>query len=369
MAKKHMDFIRKAGGQKAKKLLAVILAAGMAMTALPGETIMALAQEAEGQKNVLLAEDVSGNADSDVSGNADRQQDSMQGEIPAFPGYISMPGDEEADTVVYDAAAFSAYSMLESKYIPAKGDLPLTRNQNPYGTCWAFSTISLAEIGMKKAGYVTDFPDYSELHLVYFSYRGKGLVDPLGGTEGDYNYCKDTDILNRGGSLSLSENVLINWVGAADEQKAPYKDAYDLINNGIDQSLAFDDMAHLQNYYNINIKTNPEIVKQMVKKYGAVGVSYYADRSYFNFNTDSFYCNEEKGTNHAVTVVGWDDDYAASNFSVTPEGNGAWQLSRWQTKNCFFIIPKSWATHSLAGIRIRHVRKELPKFLPVLTAT
>ena len=37
-----------------------------------------------------------------------------------------------------------------------------------------------------------------------------------------------------------------------------------------------------------------------------------------------FYCNEEKGTNHAVTVVGWDDDYAASNFSVTPEGNGAW---------------------------------------------
>lgn len=359
MAKKHMDFIRKAGGQKAKKLLAVILAAGMAMTALPGETITALAQEAEGQKNVLLAEEVagsetdmpeedtvsgndgqaedvipggdsrtaesiSGNADSDVSGNADRQQDGIQGEIPAFPGYISMPGDEEADTVVYDSSAFSAYSMLESKYVPAKGDLPLTRDQNPYGTCWAFSTISLAEIGMKKAGYVTEFPDYSELHLVYFSYRGKGLVDPLGGTEGDYNYCSDTDILNRGGSLSLSENVLINWVGAADEQKAPYKDAYNLVNSGIDQSLAFDDMAHLQNYYNINIKTNPEIVKQMVKKYGAVGVSYYADRSYFNFTTDSFYCNEEKGTNHAVTVVGWDDDYAASNFSVTPEGNGAW---------------------------------------------
>lgn len=203
MAKKHMDFIRKAGGQKAKKLLAVILAAGMAMTALPGETITALAQEAEGQKNVLLAEEVagsetdmpeedtvsgndgqaedvipggdsrtaesiSGNADSDVSGNAVRQQDGIQGEIPAFPGYISMPGDEEADTVVYDSSAFSAYSMLESKYIPAKGDLPLTRDQNPYGTCWAFSTISLAEIGMKKAGYVTEFPDYSELHLVYF---------------------------------------------------------------------------------------------------------------------------------------------------------------------------------------------------------
>ena len=74
MAKKHMDFIRKIGGQKAKKLLAVILAAGMAMTVLPGETITVLAQESEGQRNELLAEEVSGSetdipAEDTVSGN------------------------------------------------------------------------------------------------------------------------------------------------------------------------------------------------------------------------------------------------------------------------------------------------------------
>lgn len=360
MAKKYMEFIRKTGGQKAKKLLAVILAAGMAMTALPGETITALAQESEGQRNVLLAEEVSGggtdtpeedtvsgsdgqaedvipggdsrtaesisgNDDSDISGNAGWQQGGIQGEIPAFPGYISMPGDEEVDTVVYDSSALSLYSTLESKYVPAKGELPLTKNQNPFGTCWAFSTISLAEIGMKKAGYVTEFPDYSEYHLVYFSYRGKGLVDPLGGTEGDYNYCNDTNFLDKGGSLSLAENVLINWVGAADEEKAPYYNDRTWQGDILDQSLAFDDMAHLQNYYNINIETNPEIVKQMVKKYGAVGISYYDDSTYFNFGTNSFYCDDDNlGTNHAVTVVGWDDDYAASNFSSKPEGNGAW---------------------------------------------
>lgn len=338
MAKKYMAYIRKAGGRNARKLLAVILAAGMAMTALPGEAITALAQETTEGRNVVIVADISGSDDrdisgsdiayrdeSDISGNTDLpQQDGMQGEIPAFPGYVSIPGEDEVDTVIYDASALSVYSTLESRYVPAKGELPLTRNQNPYGTCWAFSTISLAEIGMKKAGYVTSLPDYSELHLVYFSYRGKGLVDPLGGTEGDYNYCDYTDILNRGGSLSLSENVLINWVGAADEQKAPYQDAYNLVESGIDQNLAFDDMAHLQNYYNINIETNPEIVKQMVKKYGAVGISYYADESYFNFSTDSFYCPDDVGTNHAVTVVGWDDDYAAANFKVAPEGNGAW---------------------------------------------
>gem|GEM_PF-5135314 len=84
MAKKHMDFIRKAGGQKAKKLLAVILAAGMAMTALPGETITALAQEAEGQKNVLLAEEVSGSEtdmpeEDTVSGDDGQAEDVIPG--------------------------------------------------------------------------------------------------------------------------------------------------------------------------------------------------------------------------------------------------------------------------------------------------
>lgn len=349
MIRKYIREHKNKSGQNRKKILAVILAVGMAMTALPGETITALAQETTGQKNVLLVEEVpgngtdmpakdtvsggdgqtvesiSGNDDSDISGNADGQKDGIQGEIPEFPGYISMPGDEEVDTVVYDSSALSLYSTLESRYVPAKGELPLTKNQNPFGTCWAFSTISLAEIGMKKAGYVTEFPDYSEYHLVYFSYRGKGLVDPLGGTEGDYNYCNDTNFLNKGGSLSLAENVLINWVGAADEEKAPYYNDRTWQGDILDQSIAFDDMAHLQNYYNINIETNPEIAKQMVKKYGAVGISYYDDSTYFNFGTNSFYCdNDSLGTNHAVTVVGWDDDYAASNFSATPEGNGAW---------------------------------------------
>ena len=27
---------------------------------------------------------------------------------------------------------------------------------------------------------------------------------------------------------------------------------------------------------------------------------------------------------HGVCIVGWDDDYAASNFSTLPPGNGAW---------------------------------------------
>ena len=74
-----------------------------------------------------------------------------------------------------------------------------------------------------------------------------------------------------------------------------------------------------------------EDVKQAVMDYGAVGISYYAytysgfaSNQYYNADTAGYYCYDEQTTNHAVTVVGWDDDYPAQNFPTAPEGNGAW---------------------------------------------
>jgi len=36
--------------------------------------------------------------------------------------------------------------------------------------------------------------------------------------------------------------------------------------------------------------------------------------------------------NHSVNIVGWDDNYAATNFSTPPPGNGA------------YIVKNSWGT-------------------------
>ena len=64
--------------------------------------------------------------------------------------------------------------------------------------------------------------------------------------------------------------------------------------------------------------------------YGAVSISYWSDQSsnwstqYYNSLTAAYYCPEGHTTNHAVNIVGWDDDYSSDNFATKPEGNGAW---------------------------------------------
>lgn len=51
-------------------------------------------------------------------------------------------------------------------------------------------------------------------------------------------------------------------------------------------------------------------------------------------NADGFsnntYSPDCKASNHAVAIVGWDDNYSASNFDITPPGDGA------------FIVKNSW---------------------------
>ena len=53
----------------------------------------------------------------------------------------------------------------------------------------------------------------------------------------------------------------------------------------------------------------------------------------FNAATDAYCYTGTADPDHAVDIVGWDDDYSASNFSTPPPGNGA------------FIVRNSWGTH------------------------
>ena len=211
-------------------------------------------------------------------------------------------------------------------------NLPDVRDQGSYGVCWAFSTISLIETNLIKKDLVSSDIDLSELHLVNYTYNC--VNDPLGGLEGDINKFDTShgSVMQYGGNVEMAANSLLDWEGAVNEDVVPYTTEYvrQVENNQLDDSLAYGkDVAHVQNFYRVNT-TSKEDIKKAVMDYGAVSISYWSDQSsnwstqYYNSLTAAYYCPEGHTTNHAVNIVGWDDDYSSDNFATKPEGNGAW---------------------------------------------
>lgn len=83
--------------------------------------------------------------------------------------YIPSSLDSDAPVYVSDIATYaqrnvpSAYPEDVSSY---KKEHP-SRNQNPYGTCWAFSSIGLEEFDLIAKGQRDSSVDLSELQLIH----------------------------------------------------------------------------------------------------------------------------------------------------------------------------------------------------------
>ena len=239
-------------------------------------------------------------------------------ETPEYPRTAFIADDRPVDRI-YDVADDNNIvqaAALESAYIPSgilTDSYPSIRNQSPYGTCWGFAPTSLAELSvLNNDGTLLDL---SELHSVYFAYHytsadGKDGVKYL--PTASYNY------LSMGGDSSFIYHAYANWVGVADEKTAPYSGAAATLESGLSNDIAMNDSAHLRNFYIVN-KADRKYIKQLIKEYGGVGMSYYDDNQYYDYSTNSYYSTVSDNTNHAISVVGWDDD------KVTNSSNkGAW---------------------------------------------
>ena len=187
------------------------------------------------------------------------------------------------------------------------------KNQNPYGTCWVHATFGSLETWLKKAeGLTFDFSENNLANLHGFDdFGNKGF--------------------NRGGNGNMASAYLLRWDGPVLESDDPYP--------SIGTSSKIAPARHVQNVRWIAPRTyylDNDAIKAAVMSYGGVWVAYYHDfnQAYFNEGTASYYFNGNKSRsiNHAVTIVGWNDDYPAWKFGTLPPGNGA------------FIVKNSWGT-------------------------
>lgn len=248
-------------------------------------------------------------------------------DLPQVPIYEPV---EEADTAAdtpdpdYPMPQPRTAATLPAKYNSVSQNLITdVKDQNPYGTCWAFSALSACETSMIRRGLYDNTLDLSEFHFAYFFFHTQ--ADPLGGTAGDTNRLRYGNYLNSGGTDACSMFALAKWTGAAAETLAPYP--YTSVPK-LDASLSYQDLGHLQNVRYVN-GTDRNSIKQLIMQYGSVSAPLYVDLdSYYTPSTSAYYCNNSRlATNHQLVLVGWDDTYSINNFTAgnrRPASAGAW---------------------------------------------
>lgn len=299
--------------RKFKKLLSLLLVFLLCLTGMP---FNALGEETETKKpdNIVLSYK---EAEKDW---AKSFSDEAAEEVP-LKGYIP--------------ASYSASSFIPSSISVEKKDNVVTpiKNQNPYGTCWAHAAISTAETSAIKSGFATTSTNYNEYHLVNYAYSKS--YDALNLFGGDWSGKADpyTNVLNFGGNQYIALCTFANWMGVSGASESTYGAANVLNGDNFGVAFAYDDAAHLENGYILympdmesgNYQTDMYIVKQAIMDYGSVAISYHAPLDGYYDNLNGYqYMDYNPGTNHAVTVIGWNDNIPADAFNVTAPGNGAW---------------------------------------------
>ena len=224
--------------------------------------------------------------------------------------------------------------------LPARYDgrdynyLPAVRNQGNYETCWTFASIAPIEAYMIKHGVIdgstgraaTTGIDLSEYHLAWFNYTN--AYDAKGMLSGDYSSPMAANFLMNTGFFQMAIYTLMRWEGVASESTSAL--AYSNASTyGLNKQYAYDyNVAHLTNAKWIPM-SNRDAVKRAIMEYGAGGFGYRSQgltNSYYNASTAAYCYKGYDSASHAVTVVGWDDNFSRTNFNASnrPTGNGAW---------------------------------------------
>lgn len=242
-----------------------------------------------------------------------------------------VPPEEVPEDNVLPADMREVWGTLPSQYdsrnVNGRNLVPEIRNQNPHGTCWSFSSLACLEINLIKKGLADRKVDLSEYHLAFFA--NHSAPDPLG-NDGNARSYYDADkaggvsYLDKGGNQVMAANALMNWKGAAGEEVV----SREMAEAGLDaenSELAYgNNIYYLDNWYRLPT-TDITGMKTAIMQYGSLSISYFADDAYYNYQTAAEYCPDlGTGTNHAVTIVGWDDSFGRQNFLAEPERDGAW---------------------------------------------
>lgn len=250
-------------------------------------------------------------------------------------GCLSIPVLKRTSPEDETLTATAGFTPISSRTVKAdSADLPSSfdmrniygtstvKDQDEYGTCWAHAAIESAQSSLIEAD---PFIDLSELHTAFYNYYGEDQIQLFGKS------VKET--LKEGGSSGMVSNLWSQWIGPVNESRLPYSDV-DFFNDGYQLDyMRYQSDYHMRNSYSFEYdkeRENFEAVNSTLKEFiyngRSVDVSYMSSKSQNWSDTykSSYTTRKPRFANHAVTIVGWDDNFSAYNFKTTPQGDGAW---------------------------------------------
>jgi PGF-pre-PGF domain-containing protein len=201
---------------------------------------------------------------------------------------------------------------------PARYDLrdengvTAVRDQGQAGSCWAHaSTASLESYLLYNRSETWDFSENNEKNVLAYTYP--------------HGFDRDAD---GGGNAFMASAYFTRWSGPVLESDDQYNDLSGDSPSNIPAS------KHVQEVLFIPLRQSAldnDGIKFALQQYGAVHVSMSWYNEAYNSSFSSYYYNgSSSGGGHAVTIVGWDDNYDRNNFTDVAPGNGA------------FIVKNSW---------------------------
>ena len=272
-----------------RSALMLIIAVVVALSALPGAAAAATARPELGPLSPAFVEALH-----------DPMVTVGLGRVPS-PVEVHVDATDAAPARAARAAEPTAFDLR------TEGRLTPVKDQGNYSTCWAFANIAALESRLLSATPAPDpVPDFSEDNMVGRS--GYGTSQYWRYSYGGYDF--------------MAVAYLARWAGPVADGDDPYDD--DLVT-----PAGLPVQKHVQGAVMIPGRTEPlgnDLVKQLVMQNGALSVGMHWDNRYLDWSTDSYFDPNRDGENHGVTIVGWDDTYAKTNFGAQgrlPAGDGA----------------------------------------------
>ncbi|MBN2789369.1 MAG: choice-of-anchor J domain-containing protein, partial [Candidatus Delongbacteria bacterium] len=186
------------------------------------------------------------------------------------------------------------------------------------GTCWTFASVSSMESnllmsGIWEAAGESGAPDLAEYHLDWwngFNQNNNDDVIPATGTG---------LVVHQGGDYLISAAYMSRCEGFVRNIDGQLYDTPPLRNS---QNFHYFYPRDIEWYTTDDTFRSLDLIKEKVKQHGAVGTCIRYSPAYLNNNIHYQPETSDGDPNHAVTIVGWDDNIYTGAF----EGRGAWLI-------------------------------------------